>query len=217
MTCTLEVDSVSLDFGINRILSDVFMHFEVGEVTGILGRNGTGKSCLLNIIYGSRKAQYSNVRYNGESMLSSYQYDDRIRYLPQFTIFPKFLKLSNILSLFDSNPELLVADFPVFEDRLNMSFRKLSFGQKRLFETYLFLKTKSQFILLDEPFSYLMPIHVEKLKEIIMEEKSTKGIIITDHLYENVIDLSDSLYLIYDSIARKIKDPNELKEFGYLN
>jgi len=50
-----------------------------------------------------------------------------------------------------------------------------------------------------------------------MEEKSTKGIIITDHLYENVIDLSDSLYLIYDSIARKIKDPNELKEFGYLN
>lgn len=217
MTCTLEVDSVSLDFGINRILSDVFMHFEVGEVTGILGRNGTGKSCLLNIIYGSRKAQYSNVRYNGESMLSSYQYDDRIRYLPQFTIFPKFLKLSNILSLFEFKPEWLVNDFPEFKDHLNMSFGKLSFGQKWLFETYLFLKSKSKFILLDEPFSYLMPIHVEKIKGIIMEEKSTKGIIITDHLYENVIDLSDSLYLIYDSIARKIKDPNELKEYGYIN
>ena len=129
MGCALEVDSVTLTYGSIRILSDVFMHFEAGEVTGILGRNGAGKSCLMNTIYGSRNAQYSTVRYNGESMLSAYQHEERIRYLPQFSIFPKFLKLSTLLSLFGSGTEVLVSDFPEFEDRLNMSFGQLSFGQ----------------------------------------------------------------------------------------
>ena len=212
----MEVDSVTLNFGEKRILSDVFMHFKAGQVTGILGRNGTGKSSLLNIIYGSRKAQYSSVRYNGETVSSTYQYNNRIRYLPQFSIFPKFLKLTTILSLYDIRAELLVKDFVEFTDHLNTSFGKLSFGQKRLFETYIFLRSKSEFIFLDEPFSYLMPVHVEKLKKIIREEKNQKGIIVTDHLYQNIIDISDSLYLIYNSIARKINDISELQSFGYL-
>jgi ABC-type multidrug transport system ATPase subunit len=217
VTAVLEVDSVVLDFGKKCILSDVFMHFETGKVTGILGRNGTGKTCLLNIIYGSRKAQYSSVRYNGESMHLLYQFDDKIRYLPQFSIFPKFLKLSNIISLFEVDSRLFLIDYPEFGHPLNTSFGKLSFGQKRLFETWLFLRSKTQFILLDEPFSYIMPVHVEKIKEIIREEKANKGIIITDHLYENVIDLSDSLYLIYNSVSHKIKDLSELTEYGYLS
>jgi ABC-type multidrug transport system ATPase subunit len=217
VTAVLEVDSVVLDFGKKCILSDVFMHFETGMVTGILGRNGTGKTCLLNIIFGSKKGNYSSVRYNSEAVLSAFHNDARVRYLPQFSIFPKFLKLSTIISLFDVGPSLLVKDFPELNYSLNNSFGKLSFGQKRLFETWLFLRSKSQFILLDEPFSFIMPVHVEKIKEIIREEKANKGIIITDHLYENVIELSDSLYLIYNSIVRKIKDPSELREYGYIS
>lgn len=216
MTALLEVDSVFLEFGKKCILSDVFMHFETGQVTGILGRNGTGKTCLLNIIYGSLKANFSSLRYNGEHIGSFYKKDDKVSYLPQFSILPKFLKLSKIISLFEVDSSLFLADFPEFGHSFNTTFGILSFGQKRLFETWLFLRSKSEFILLDEPFSYLMPVHVEKIKEIIREEKSTKGIVITDHLYENVIDLSDSLYLIYHSVARKIKDLSELIEYGYL-
>ena len=88
MTSRLEVDSVYLEFGDRRILSDIYMLFETGKITGILGRNGAGKSCLLKIIFGSLKAQYSNVRYNGETLFSAYRYDDKIKYLPQFNIFP---------------------------------------------------------------------------------------------------------------------------------
>jgi ABC-type lipopolysaccharide export system ATPase subunit len=50
----------------------------------------------------------------------------------------------------------------------------------------------------DEPFSYIMPVHVEKLKMIMVREKKTKGIILTDHLYQDLLDVKDSLYLIYD-------------------
>jgi len=216
MTSRLEVDSVYLEFGDRRILSDIYMLFEAGKITGILGRNGAGKSCLLKIIFGSLKAQYSNVRYNGETLFSAYRYDDKIKYLPQFNIFPGFIKISKAISLFDSDPARLIADFPEFEPLLNLAFGKLSYGQKRLLETYLFLKTGSAFILLDEPFSYLMPIHVEKIKEIMKEEKKNKGIIITDHLYGDLMDVANSVYLIYDSTSRKIIADSELREYGYI-
>lgn len=52
MTNILEVDSVILEFSSNRILHDVYMKSETGKVTGLLGRNGIGKSCLMKIIYG---------------------------------------------------------------------------------------------------------------------------------------------------------------------
>jgi len=203
MTSKLEVNSVYLEFGGRRILSDIYMLFETGKVTGILGRNGVGKSCLLKIIFGSLNAQYSNLRYNGETLFSAYRYDDKIKYLPQFNIFPCFMKISKAISLFDTDPGTLIADFPEFEPVFNLNFGQLSFGQKRLLETYLFLKAGSTFILLDEPFSYLMPIHVEKIKEIMKEEKKKKGIVITDHLYGDLMDVADSVYLIYNSASRK--------------
>ena len=54
----LKVDSVQLEFDNRKILQDVFLSCSVGETVGILGRNGTGKSCLLRIIFGSLAAQY---------------------------------------------------------------------------------------------------------------------------------------------------------------
>ena len=216
MTSKLEADSIYLEFKGRKILSGVYMLFETGKVTGILGRNGAGKSCLMKIIFGSLQAQYANIRVNGETVFSLYQKDNFLKYLPQFNIFPGFLKLSQILLLFDYDPLKLFADFPEFEPSLNCSFGQLSFGQKRLFETYLFIKANATFILLDEPFSYLMPVHVEKIKALIREEKQSKGIIITDHLYIDLLDIADSLYLISDTISRKIHDHAELQKYGYL-
>jgi ABC-type multidrug transport system ATPase subunit len=217
MACTLEVDSVFLEFGNRRILSDIYMLFEEGKVTSILGRNGAGKSCLLKIILGSEKAQYASVRFNGKPLHPAFNSGEKVRYMPQFNIFPGYLKLSKILSIYGCAPGNLEADFLEFSGHTDQPFSRLSSGQKRLFETWLFLKIKSKFILLDEPFSYLMPLHVEKLKEIIGEEKKNKGIVITDHLYRDLVDISDSVYLIYDLTAKKIRDHAELKEFGYIN
>ena len=64
MKHTFEADSVQLEFGSKKILSDVYLKCETGQVTGILGRNGEGKSCLMNIIYGSLKPQNKSIRFN---------------------------------------------------------------------------------------------------------------------------------------------------------
>ena len=52
--------------------------------------------------------------------------------------------------------------------------------------------------MLDEPFSHVMPVYIETIKRLIVREKEKKGIIVTDHLYQNIIDISDSLYVIND-------------------
>jgi ABC-type multidrug transport system ATPase subunit len=178
----LEVDSITLEFGEKRVLSDIYMKFETGSVTGIFGRNGSGKSCLLRIIFGTLKAQYSNVRYNGRAVFEPFRYPEKIRYMPQDSFIPKYLKLKTIPALFGCDTKALENDFPEYASERNKPFGYLSFGQKRLFETYIILKSASEFVLLDEPFSYVMPVHMDKLKTIIKLEKTTKGIIITDHL-----------------------------------
>lgn len=212
----LEVDSVNLEFGEKRVLSDIYMRFETGKVSGILGRNGCGKSCLLRIIFGTLQARYSNVRFNGKAVLRPFRNPEKIRYMPQNSFIPKYLRLKNILELYRCSLAELLNNFPEYAKEPNIPFGHYSFGQKRLIETWIILKSPSEFVMLDEPFSYIMPVHVEKLKSIIKNEKSGKGIIITDHLYRDLLDVSDDLYLIADGASLPIMEPGELRTYGYL-
>jgi ABC-type multidrug transport system ATPase subunit len=215
MAKILEVDSVNLVFDNKRILSDVYLSFEEGKISGILGRNGVGKSYLLNLIFGSKTGD-SRVRYDGKVMTKNQFCTGMIKYLPQFNIFPKRLKLKIILELFHLNPESLTSCFPEFENELNKPFGKFSMGHRRLIEASVFLLMKANFVLLDEPFSYLMPLHTEKLKLMMTEEKKNKGIIVTDHMYHHVLEISDSVYLIANQSAKLITRPFEQSMFGYL-
>ena len=212
----LEVDSVNLEFEDKRVLSDIYMCYESGKVTAVLGRNGSGKSCLLRIIYGTLKAGYSNVRFDGKTVPIPYMHPEMIRYMPQDSFIPGHLSLTSVFKIYDLDFHSISSAFPEFSEEPRKPFGDYSFGQKRLAETLIILKSSSDFVMLDEPFSYIMPVHVDKLKEVIIEEKSKKGIIITDHLYRDLLAISDDLYLIADGGSRKNKDPGELKTYGYL-
>jgi len=67
MIQTLEVDSVILEFGDKRVLQDVYLKCETNKITGLLGLNGAGKSCLMNIIYGKLKPLNGMVRINKQA------------------------------------------------------------------------------------------------------------------------------------------------------
>ena len=206
-----------LGFGLKTVLSDIFMRFETGSVTGILGRNGSGKSCLMKILYGTLAAQYSNVRYDGVTILNRYKHPEMIRFLPQSDFIPKQLTLKSVMDIFSCDLKWFTGLFPEFSDYLHQPFRHFSFGQKRLIETCLVLSADADFILLDEPFSYLMPVHVERLKGYINTIKTNKGIIITDHLYRELLTITDHIYLIHDGSSFTVKDEDELRMLGYIH
>ncbi|MFK4979945.1 hypothetical protein, partial [Klebsiella pneumoniae] len=64
-------------------------------------------------------------------------------------------------------------------------------------------------------FSYLMPLHIEILKEILKTEKLYKGFLITDHMYHHIIDIYDDLYVLAEGKAHLTKSVNDIESLGY--
>ena len=92
----------------------------------------------------------------------------------------------------------------------------MSGGERRLLECFLILRSRAQFVLLDEPFSQIAPLHVATLKGLIDEEKHAKGILLTDHLYRQVTNVADRLYVLADGHAFPVRHEQELIRYGYL-
>jgi ABC-type multidrug transport system ATPase subunit len=212
----LEADSVYLDYDSRSVLSDVYVKAETGKVTGFLGRNGCGKSSLMKVIFGSLKGNFQSVRLNKQFQESLLLLPETIRYLPQKNFIPKQLSITKICTFFQVSFNDILNDFPLFEKYQQQKLGKLSGGEIRLFETIVILLSEVKFIILDEPFSYLMPLYVEKLKEIINREKQKKGIVITDHMYKHIMEISDDLYLIRDGKTFKVNTHDDLVRYGYI-
>jgi len=215
MVHRLEVDSVYLEFNGRRILSDIYLRCETGKITGLLGRNGNGKSCLMNVIYGNLKASSQSVRIDDEHVPNAYQRPDLLLNLPQFNFIPKNLSLKRIFSDFNVDYSSLELVFPEFKSKYKTAIKDLSGGQGRLIEIFLLLKKPSRFVMLDEPFSHLSPIHIEVVKELIQQEKANKGFLITDHMFRHIVQICDDLYVLADGKMHLTKDVQELEFLGY--
>uniref|UniRef100_UPI0032179E81 ATP-binding cassette domain-containing protein n=1 Tax=uncultured Draconibacterium sp. TaxID=1573823 RepID=UPI0032179E81 len=217
MKHSLEVDSIILEFDTKRVLQDVFLKNETGKATGILGRNGTGKSCLMNIIYGELQTTNKSIRIDGKAIYDGFRNPELLRYLPQFNFIPKYLKTKRIFKDFNLDFSRFIEYFPEFEKYFNSKVKTFSGGEARILEIYSILASKTKFCMLDEPFSQVMPVHVDTIKRIILEEKKNKGIIITDHLYEHIIDVCDEIYVIINGKTYLTNDRDDLIKLGYIN
>jgi ABC-type lipopolysaccharide export system ATPase subunit len=89
-------------------------------------------------------------------------------------------------------------------------------GERRYFEILLISRLPHQFLLLDEPFSMVEPLYQNSIKELLLDLKKEKGIIITDHYYRNVFEVSDRKMMIKDGKAIEIENEIDLIENGYL-
>ena len=97
----LEIDNVELYFKDKTILNGIYLKAETGKVTGILGSNGCGKSCLLQIIFGSLKPKYKLVRIDREPILKPLYQTNLVKYLPQYSLIPKNLTLKHIVKIYE--------------------------------------------------------------------------------------------------------------------
>lgn len=212
-----EVDNVELYFKEKRVLNGIYLKAETGKVTGILGSNGCGKSCLLNIAFGNLKPKYKLIRLNGKPILKPLYQTKLVGYLPQYNFILNSIKVKNVFNLFKVSWHDFIAVFENFEIFKNSKINKLSGGERRLIETYIILKSDKKIIFLDEPFSHLAPLYIKKIKTLIFEEKKHKIVIITDHMYRQIIDISNTIYLIKNGHTKLINDLKELEDYKYLN
>jgi len=216
MNNILEIDSVIVNFEDKRVLSDVYLHCNSGEIVGLLGRNGSGKTTLLRVIFGELMTTNKSIRINGQVIHEPYKNVGLIKYLPQFNFVLQSISVKQLFKQFKIDFNDFIQIFPEFEKYYKIRLTELSGGERRIVEIYTILASKSLFCLLDEPFTHIMPVHIESVKQLIEREKFKKGIILIDHLYQNVIDICNRIYIIENGKTNKVNTDADFKRFGYL-
>ncbi len=211
-----EIDSVTLQYANKKILQGVYLRAEKKSVCAILGRNGSGKTSLLQILFGSLKAPYSHIRIDSHVQKDQLYKTGMAILLPQHPLLPKNLTIGKAFVLFSADWSRFIIEFPDFENYKNVKIKSISTGERRLIETYLVILSKKELILLDEPFSFLSPIYIEKITRLIHEAKQHSAIVLTDHMYREVIAISDRIYFLKNGYVKLITSEEILVEEGYL-
>ncbi|MBS7232807.1 ATP-binding cassette domain-containing protein [Flavobacterium psychroterrae] len=213
----LEVDGIQKKYGERVILSDVYLKCETSDIIGLLGRNGSGKSTLLKIIFGVISAPNKCIRIDSVSKNNQNVLLNDISYLSQEQFIPNHLSVKKavILSVDKQKIKFFYED-EFIQSILFKRINHLSGGELRYLEIKIVLFNASKFVLLDEPYNGLSPIMVDIVNELIKTNSYKKGIVITDHNYQNVIKISTQLILIKDGKTHYIKEKAELVDKGYL-
>ncbi|TDO98456.1 ATP-binding cassette domain-containing protein [Flavobacterium sp. 245] len=215
---TLEISGIQKRFGEKTILSDVFLKCETSEIIGLLGRNGSGKSTLLKIIAGLESVPDRCIRINSVSLNTKNVLMNEVSYLDQDRFIPNHLSVRKAISLsIDKVERANFCNDEFIEKILKKKIKHLSSGELRYLEIKMVLNNSSLFVLLDEPYNGLSPLMIEIINEMLRASLNKKGIIITDHNYQNVIKIANRLVLIKDGKTHQIKERKELIEKGYLS
>ena len=214
----LEVDGIQKRFDERVILSDIYLKCETSEIIGLLGRNGSGKSTLLKIIVGLASAPNKCIRINGVSKNKATDLFNEISYLHQDQFIPNHLSVKKVISLSIDTKEIeSFCNDGFIKSMISKKINHLSSGELRYLEIKIVLYNSSKFVLLDEPYNGLSPVMVDVVNELIKAKSEKKGIIITDHNYQNVIRISTRLVLIKDGKMHTINEKKDLVEKGYLS
>ena len=213
----LELDSVTLYYGMRMILQDVYLKCETGEVVGMLGRNGCGKSSLMKILFGSLKGESQSVRIDGQYVSRLYEQKNAISFMPQEGFAMNYLsfdQMANIFCTADAKKQCL--EIREIRQHQHERIGNLSTGVRKLVEVLVMLYSNSKFVILDEPFSFLSPVLTETVISHIRKQAATKGIFLTDHLFKSVFEVCTRNYLLYNGSLRQITDKSQLEDFGYV-
>ena len=214
----LEADGIRVLFDGRPVLTDIYLRVQTGQLVGLLGRNGSGKSTLLQTIFGARTVPDASVRVNGRRAVPAFQTPGLLNYLPQAPALPAALTIAQAARLLGVDTDAATANFPELRPQLSGRLDELSGGSARLLQALLLLHAPTAFSLFDEPFSGVMPLHVETLAREMQLLKLRKGLLITDHRYEAVLAACDVVYLLHQGRLRQLAaNPwPELREYGYV-
>ena len=203
----IKLEKISLSFGKRQILDNISFSINSGEILGMLGPNGVGKSTLFNLIIGLLKPDFGSIIVNGENVLD-YPISERtkkfkIGYVPQYggyfhdlTLLDNLKAVSEVLidNKNDRNSKIdyLISRFEL-DSVLNIQAKFLSGGQKKKLVIAMALMSDPKVLLLDECFAALDVMTIKMLQELIVGLQSEKNICICicDHQARDLLSCVD--------------------------
>jgi ABC-2 type transport system ATP-binding protein len=215
----LHIQNARKSFGKKEVLKNVSLSLAQGEIISLFGRNGSGKSTLLKILFGTLKADSITLQIDGKKIHPKEIIPNRhIGYLPQDNFLPKHLKVRDVIPLFhqDGDDQDLIFRVPFVEKVAKRKVGTLSLGELRYLELLLVAHLDHPFLLLDEPFSMIEPLYKQVIKDFLFSLKAKKGILLTDHYYRDVLDISDRNLVLVDGNTQIVNGVADLKRLGYI-
>ena len=208
----LRLEKISVYFGKRKILEDLSLNLNQGEILGLLGPNGVGKSTIFNIIIGLLKPNYGSVFIEGKNVTHDpifYRTKNyKIGYVPQYggyfhdlTLLQNLKAIAEIQILDNSirlnTVEKIISQFE-FDSIINIPAKFLSGGQKKKLVIALSLLNNPKVLLLDEPFAALDVLTIKMLKELIVNLQSQEkiSICICDHQARDLLSCVDNAIIL---------------------
>ena len=209
-----------------KVVNDVSLEVQQGEVVGLLGPNGAGKTTTFYILVGLARPDSGQVLLDGEDITDLPMYlraRNGISYLPQEpSVFRQLTVEQNLLAVLETlalTPEQqtdrleeLLAQMGLDAVRYNRAYT-LSGGERRRLEIARSLVLEPAFILLDEPFSGIDPLTVVELQRLILElSASGIGVLVTDHNVPATLSVTHRAYIISNGKISFSGTPQELSD-----
>ena len=213
----LQVRNLRISYKGRPVIRDFSLDLRHGEVVGLLGPNGSGKTTCFYSIAGLVTAQSGQVFINGTDIMGLPMYLRArmgIGYLPQeVSIFRGLSVEDNILTALEvAQPDRhrryerldeLLTEFSINHLRKAPSIA-LSGGERRRVEIARCLAANPKFLLLDEPFAGIDPIAVGEIRHLVTDLKSRGiGVLITDHNVHETLKIVDRAYILHDGVVLK--------------
>ncbi len=222
----LRLEKISVYFGKRKILEDLNLSLNQGEILGLLGPNGVGKSTIFNIIIGLLKPNYGNVFIEKKDVTRDPIFNRtknyKIGYVPQhggyfhdLTLRENLKAISEIVikdkKLRDERINLLISKFEL-EALQNIKAEFLSGGQKKRLVISLALLSNPKILLLDEPFAALDIMTIKNLQQIIVDLQTHHNIsiILCDHQARDLLSCVDLAIVLSNGRVVAKDTPNNL-------
>ncbi len=208
---SLKIEDLHKNFGKKHVVKGINFSMTTGEVVGLLGPNGSGKTTTFYMIVGFYKPTKGSVFFNSKNITKLPMYKRAqlgISYLPQEpSVFRKLSVEENIWAILETRRDLtkkqkltkleeLIEEFAIGRIRKQPAYT-LSGGERRRTEIARSLAIEPKFLLLDEPFAGIDPIAVADIKKIIQHlSQKDIGVLITDHNVRDTLEITNRALII---------------------
>lgn len=199
---TIEVKGINKSFKNEEVIKNLSIKFKNGKIYGLVGRNGSGKSVFLKMICGFYKPDsgcilFDNINYfeKGKFPPNLRALIEKPRFLSDLTGFENLKELASIQNKIGDSQIVDMLKLLDMEECMNKKYKSYSLGMKQKLGIVQVLMENPEIIILDEPFNGIDSITVEKIKNILLNEKKKgKLIIISSHIFDDIEQLSDNIY-----------------------
>ncbi|WP_110926559.1 urea ABC transporter ATP-binding subunit UrtE [Bacillus massiliglaciei] len=207
----LNVSNLKAGYGETMILRDIHLDIQEGQIVGLLGRNGVGKTTLVKALMGLIPVMGGKIRFNGEEWKKErpeYRARSGMAYVPQGReIFSDITVRENLLlgmealpksKRFSEIPEDIYRWFPVLKEMRNRKGGDLSGGQQQQLAIARAIISNPKLLLLDEPMEGIQPSIVQLIEEVLVQISKERGIavLLVEHNLDAVLSCADVVYIL---------------------